>query len=174
MATHHLPVIARGSGSLGPDGRRRLVVPADVRGRFRRARLAAFALLVGLWAALPVARVGGAPAVFFDVGARKFYLFGQTFNAQDAWLLFFGLTGLGFGLVYVTALAGRAWCGWACPQTVFLEGLFRPVERLFEGPRERRLRRDAGPPTLERALRKAGKHAAFLLLAFATAHLFLA
>jgi cytochrome c oxidase accessory protein FixG len=175
MATRHLPLIARGgSGSLGADGRRRLVVPADVRGRFQRARRAAFALLVALWLALPVARVGGAPAVFLDVAARKFYLFGRTFNAQDAWLVFFGLTGFGFGLVYVTALAGRAWCGWACPQTVFLEGLFRPVERLFEGPRERRLRRDAGPPTLGRALRKAGKHAAFLALSFAVAHLFLA
>jgi cytochrome c oxidase accessory protein FixG len=174
MATRHLPVVAQGSGSLGADGRRRLVVPADVRGRFQRARHVAFALLVGLWAALPVVEVGGAPAVFLDVGARKFYLFGHTYNAQDAWLLFFGLTGLGFGLVYLTALAGRAWCGWACPQTVFLEGLFRPVERLFEGPREKRLRRDAGPPSLDRALRKAGKHAAFVLLAFAVAHLFLA
>jgi cytochrome c oxidase accessory protein FixG len=175
MATRHLPVIAQGgSGSLGADGRRRLVVPADVRGRFQRARRVVFALLVALWAALPVVRVGGAPAVFLDVVARKFYLFGLTFNAQDAWLVFFALTGFGFGLVYVTALAGRVWCGWACPQTVFLEGLFRPVERLFEGPREKRLRRDAGPLTIERALRKAGKHVAFLLLAFAVAHLFLA
>ncbi len=175
MAMRHLPIIAQGgSGSLGTDGRRRLVVPADVRGRFQRARRVAFAALVALWAALPVARVGGAPAVFFDVGARKFYLFGHTFNAQDAWLVFFGLTGFGFGLVYATTLAGRVWCGWACPQTVFLEGLFRPIERLFEGSRDKRLRRDAGPPTLERALRKAGKHAAFLLLAFVVAHLFLA
>ncbi|MCU0686144.1 MAG: cytochrome c oxidase accessory protein CcoG [Polyangiaceae bacterium] len=175
MPTRHLPVIAQGgSSSLGTDGRRRLVVPADVRGRFQWARRVAFAALVALWAALPVVHVGGAPAVFLDVDARRFYLFGLTFNAQDAWLVFFGLTGFGFGLVYATALAGRVWCGWACPQTVFLEGLFRPIERLFEGPREKRLRRDAGPVTLERALRKAGKHAAFVVLAFVVAHLFLA
>lgn len=72
MATRHLPVIAQGSGSLGADGRRRLVVPADVRGRFRRARRLTFAALVTLWAALPVVRVGGAPAVFLDVDGRKF------------------------------------------------------------------------------------------------------
>ena len=121
------------------------IQPADVRGRFHRARTAVFVLLIGLWAALPWVQIGGHPAVFLDVDARELFLFGATFNAQDTWLLFFLLTGVGFGLVYATALAGRVWCGWACPQTVFLEGVYRRIERLIEGPREKRMRRNAGP-----------------------------
>ena len=87
------------------------------------------------------------PAVFVDVESHELFLFGTTFNPQDTWLLFFLLSGVGFGLVYATALAGRVWCGWACPQTVFLDGVYRRIERWIEGPRERRIRRNAGPMT---------------------------
>jgi cytochrome c oxidase accessory protein FixG len=161
-------------GTLTKDGHRRLVVVADVRGRFHRARNVVFFLLIGLWAALPWVPVHGAPAVFLDVDARKFFLFGMTFNAQDAWLIFFLLSGAGFGLVYVTALAGRAWCGWACPQTVFLDGVFRPIERWIEGPREKHLRRDAGPLTLSKVARKALKQAVYAIVALVIAHIVLA
>ncbi len=179
MATTRLPVLqgagaAHATGSIRGDGRRPRIVPADVRGRFALARRAVFAALVLLWVALPWVRIGGAPGVFLDVEARRFFLLGLTFNAQDAWLLFFLLSGVGFGLVYVTALAGRAWCGWACPQTVFLEGVYRPIERLVEGPREKHLRRDAGPVTFGRVARKVAKHALFVVASLAVAHVVLA
>jgi cytochrome c oxidase accessory protein FixG len=109
-----------------------------------------------------------------DVETRRFFLFGMTFNAQDSWLLFFVVSGVGFGLVYLTALAGRVWCGWACPQTVFLEGVYRRIERLVEGPRETYLRRDAGPMTAGRALRKGLKHTLFVLASLGVAHIVLA
>jgi cytochrome c oxidase accessory protein FixG len=169
-----LPVLPSVTGSIARDGRRKRIVTADVRGRFDRARAVVFALLIGLWIALPWIHVGGAPAVFLDVEARKFFLFGLTFNAQDTWLLFFLLSGVGFGLVFVTAVAGRAWCGWACPQTVFLEGVYRRIERWIEGPREKHLRRDARGASAERALRKTVKHAAFVLVSIAIAHVVLA
>jgi cytochrome c oxidase accessory protein FixG len=172
----HLPIFdgrELTSEALPLDGHRRAIQPADVRGRFQRARRVGFAFLVGLWAVLPWLRVGGNPAVFIDVEARRLFLFGATFNAQDTWLLFFLLTGVGFGLVYATTLAGRMWCGWACPQTVFLEGVFRPIERWLEGPREKRLRRNAGPWTLDRVARKAAVHALYLVAAFLIAHVFL-
>ncbi|HEY2518255.1 MAG TPA: cytochrome c oxidase accessory protein CcoG [Polyangiaceae bacterium] len=179
MAGVRLPVLkapaaARSTGSIQGDGLRPRIVPADVRGRFDRARKVVFAALIASWAALPWIKVGGAPSVFLDIDARRFFLFGLTFNAQDSWLLFFLLSGVGFGLVYATALAGRAWCGWACPQTVFLEGVYRRIERLIEGPRERHLRRDAGPPSLERVARKVLKHAAFVAVSMAVAHIVLA
>ena len=118
-------------------------------------------------------QIGGHPAVFLDVDAREFFLFGATFNAQDTWLLFFLLTGVGFGLVYATALAGRVWCGWACPQTVFLEGVYRRIERLVEGPRERRLRRNAGPWNVEKVARKVAAHALYVVASLLVAHVFL-
>jgi cytochrome c oxidase accessory protein FixG len=148
--------------------------PADVRGRFARARIVGFAALIGLWACLPWVKVGGHPAVFVDVETREFFLFGLVFNPQDAWLLFFVLTGVGFGLVYLTALAGRVWCGWACPQTVFLEGVYRRLERWIEGPRERRIRRDAAGFTLVKLARKTASHAAFLVASLLIAHIILA
>jgi cytochrome c oxidase accessory protein FixG len=161
------------SSALRPDGGRTFVVPADVAGRFRRLRSGVFAALIGLWIALPWIQVGGHPAVFLDVDHRAFYLFGQVFNAQDFWLVFFLASGLGFTLIVSTALYGRVWCGYACPQTVFLEGVFRRVERWIEGPRDVRIRRNLGPWTRGKALRKAGKHAVFLGLAWLNAHVFL-
>jgi cytochrome c oxidase accessory protein FixG len=161
------------SESLPRDGRRHAIQPADVRGRFHRARSLTFVALIGLWIALPWVRLSGHPAVFLDVDTREFYLFGATFNSQDTWLLFFLMTGVGFGLVYATALAGRVWCGWACPQTVFLEGIYRNIERLVEGSREKRVRRNAGPWTMDKVTRKVVKQALYVLASLLVAHIFL-
>lgn len=160
--------------SLRADGTRDFVHPADVRGgRFDKARRVVFFILMAIWAVLPWIRIRGNPAVFLDIAGRKFYLFGLTFNAQDLWLLFFLVTGLGFGLVYLTVIAGRVWCGWACPQTVFLEGIFRPIERFIEGPRETRIRRNAGKWTRDKLVRKVAKHAFFVASALFISHVFL-
>jgi cytochrome c oxidase accessory protein FixG len=176
VANVHLPLADQPelpSAALPGDGRRHAIQPADVRGRFHRARSGVFALLVILWAALPWVPLGGHPAVFLDVATREFFLFGATFNAQDTWLLFFLMTGVGFGLVYATALAGRVWCGWACPQTVFLEGVYRRIERLVEGPREKRVRRNAGPWNVDKTVRKLVSHGLYLAASLLVAHIFL-
>lgn len=176
MSDHvRLPVIdERGKGSLRSDGSRVKIVPADVKGRFATARKLMFALLIGIYVALPFVRIGGHPAVLLDVVHRQFFLFGQTFNAQDTWLVFFLLSGVGFALVVAAAIVGRVWCGWACPQTVFLEGVFRRVERLIEGPRNTHLHRDAGPNNFAKIWRKVLKHSIFMLLAIVLAHVLLA
>ena len=169
---HQLRVL--GEGSLGRDGKHKRPYPADVAGRFARARRVVFWALIVLWAALPWIPIGGHPAVFLDVDKRQFFLFGLTFNAQDMWLLFFMLSGVAFGLLYATAVLGRVWCGWACPQTVFLEGVFRPIERLINGPRNVAMRRAKGPFTADRAWRGVATHAAYVVAALLVAHVFLA
>jgi cytochrome c oxidase accessory protein FixG len=166
----HLPIHYERKSSLLADGRRNYVHPADVHGRFDRARMLGFALLLAFWAALPWIELGGHPAVFLDIEARKFFLFGHTFNAQDVWLVFFLLSGVGFALIVATALFGRVWCGYACPHTVFLEAIFRPIERYLEGPRNERVRRNAGPLSFDKLWRKTVKHAVYLLAAFLVAH----
>lgn len=175
MSSRPLPVSNNKlqSSALRPDGQRTFVVPADVHGRFHRRRHVLFTLLIALWVALPWVQIGGHPAVFLDVQHRAFYLLGQVFNAQDFWLVFFLASGVGFALIATTALYGRVWCGYACPQTVFLDGVFRRVDRWIEGPRNTRLRRDAAGLSLDRVWRKALKHALFLVLAFVIAHVVL-
>jgi cytochrome c oxidase accessory protein FixG len=145
-----------------------------VSGRWATYRRVVYALLVVFWAALPWIPVGGHPAVFLDIEKRQFFLFGLTANAQDIPLMFFAITGLGFGLLYLTALLGRVWCGWACPQTVFIESLFRPLERLINGPRNAAMKRADGPMTFDRGWRTALTHAAYVVAAVLVAHVFLA
>ncbi len=171
----HLPVLLPPTvpqGSLNADGSRSFVYPADVSGRFVTLRRVVFYALIALWAALPWIPVSGHPAIFVDVEHRKFFLFGSTFNSQDIWLMFFIITGTAFTLLYATAVAGRVWCGWACPQTVFLEGLYRPIERLTEGPREKRIKLDKAPWGLEKLLRRTVKHLLFLATSIFVAHVF--
>lgn len=167
-----LPIVDAPS-SLRSDGTRAFVYPADVHGRYDLARKVVFAVLIAIYVALPWITINNRPAVFLDIEHRQFALFGATFNAQDSWLIFFVITGLGFLLALVTAVAGRVWCGWACPQTVFLDGVFRRIERLIEGPREKRIRNDAAPWSFSKFARKAVLHGLYLLIALVLAHVFI-
>jgi cytochrome c oxidase accessory protein FixG len=156
------------------DGSRRFLHPADARGRYTLLRRASAAVLIAVYVLLPWIPVNGHPAVFLDVANRQFHLFGITLVAQDLWLGFFLITGAGFGLFFATALWGRVWCGWACPQTVFLEHLFRRVERWIEGDAPARRRLDAAPWSGRKVALRALKLAAFALLSLAISHVFLA
>jgi cytochrome c oxidase accessory protein FixG len=169
MARTRLPVVP-GTGALRADGSRPRIVPADVTGRFTRARRLLAVVLLAFAGSLPWIKINGEPALFVDIGARRLFAFGGSFNAQDTPLLFFFLTGIGLSLFVVTTLFGRLWCGWTCPQTVVMDAIFRPIERWIEGSRDARLRRDAGPWTAARALRFTARHAVFALAAVALAH----
>lgn len=162
------------ASSLGKDGARPFVHPADVQGRFLTLRRIVFYVLIGLWAALPWVRIGGRPAVFLDVEARRFFLFGGSFDATSFWLVWFLLTGVLFSLLLTTTTLGRVWCGYACPQTVFLEGVFRRIERLFEGNRNERMARDGAPMSWSKAWRRTAKHVTYVVAALVVSHMFVA
>ncbi|MFZ9838126.1 MAG: cytochrome c oxidase accessory protein CcoG [Opitutaceae bacterium] len=160
--------------TIRPDGSRPYLHPAATHGRFTVARrVVALALLV-IYLALPWIQLNGHPAVFLDVARLRFHLFGLTLAAQDLWLLFFVFTGVGFSLFFVTALFGRIWCGWACPQTVFLEHVYRPIERLIEGDAVARRALDAAPWSWRKFRLRALKQASYVLLSAVFTHLFLA
>ena len=110
-------------------------------------------------------------AVLFDLGARRFYIFGLVLYPQD----FIYLTALliisAYALFLFTAVAGRLWCGYACPQTVYTE-MFMWVERRIEGDRMQRMKRDAGPWTADRSWRAAAKHGAWAAIALWTGFTF--
>lgn len=159
---------------LDDHGSRKYVYPADAKGRWSRLKPWVYTVLIGIYVALPFIRVGGNPAVWIDLPHRHFYLFGATFNAQDFYLAFFAVTGIGFTLIVAAGLFGRVWCGWACPQTVFLDGVFRRIERWIEGPANVRRRLADGPWTTEKIVKKSLKHFVYFILATAIAHVFLA
>ncbi len=157
-------------GSMRADGSRRMVLPADVRGKWIVRRRLVFAALMAFYVLAPLVPVGGHPSLLLDFAHRRFFLFGHTFNAQDFWMVVLGALTFAFGLLLVTAWRGRVWCGWACPQTVFLEGVYRPIERFFDGPRERRLLEAKQPLTARRILRSTAKHLCFLFVSINIAH----
>jgi cytochrome c oxidase accessory protein FixG len=156
--------------TLNKDGTRRWVRPRLSPGRHLRLRRAVAYVLMAIFVAVPFIKVGGAPLMLLNIPAREFVLGGVTFKPTDTYLLMLLLLGI-FGTVFLlTALFGRVWCGWACPQTVYMEFLFRPLERLFEGTyqQQRKLDRTGG------GLRRVAKNIVFALIACFLAHTFLA
>ncbi len=160
--------------TLHRDGKRRWLYPVLSAGRFLRSRRVVAWSLIAFFVALPIVRIGGRPAVLLDVMAREFTFFGLTLYPTDTLLLMIFLLCVMVGVFLFTALFGRVWCGWACPQTVYLEFVYRPVERFFEGKASARRRRDEGPNTLDRTARKIGKWTVFTLFSVAIAHVFVA
>jgi cytochrome c oxidase accessory protein FixG len=160
--------------TIGQDGSRSFIYPADTHGVFSLARKVSALLLIFLYLSLPWIKIGGFPAVFLDVAQRRFHLFGWTFAAQDMWLTFFLITGLGFSLFFVTALLGRIWCGWACPQTVFLDHVYRRIERWIEGDAVKRRALAAGPMTGEKITKRVLKHTLYIAVSLLITHLFIA
>lgn len=156
------------------DGSRRFLFPADAPGKFRLARRVTALGLIVLYLGLPWIKLGGYPAVFLDVANRRFHLFGLTLVAQDLGLLFFLISGVGFTLFFVTALFGRIWCGWACPQTVFLDHVYRVVERWIDGDAIQRQQLDRAPWHAGKVFRRVAKQSIFVLISAVLAHLFLA
>jgi cytochrome c oxidase accessory protein FixG len=140
------------------------IYPREVAGTFSRLRrLAAWALL-GLFYGLPWLNWSGRQAVLFDLPARKFHIFGLTLWPQDFLFLTWLLILAALSLFFFTALAGRIWCGYACPQTVWTEA-FLGLERLAEGRRGERLKLDRAPWTPRWIARKSFKQ--FLWVGFA-------
>ena len=155
------------------DGSRKFVHPADVHGSFTTWRRVVALVLLVIYIALPWIPVNGFPAVFLDVQERRFHFFGLTLATQDLWIGFFLVTGLAFGLFYITALFGRVWCGWTCPYTVFLEQVYRRVERWIDGDGTARRQLEDAPWTASKIARRVFKHGVFILISAAIAHVFL-
>ncbi len=141
--------------------RREKVYPREIEGRFTRLRTTAAWLLMGLFYTVAWLRPGGEPLLLFDLPARKFHIFGLTFWPQDFLLLTLTLIIAALSLFFFTALAGRLWCGYACPQTVWTE-VFLAMERLIEGRRLNRLKLDQGPHDLSWWGRKSAKQALWI------------
>jgi len=156
--------------TLNEDGSRRWIKPRLSPGRFLTSRRAVAWLLILLFTAAPYLRSDGKPLFLLDLATRHFTLFGRTFLPTDTVLLALFIVGAFVTIFLLTALFGRVWCGWACPQTVYMEFVYRPIERFFEGaPGRLKKSRLASTPAA-----KPLKFLAFLLVSAFLAHTFLA
>lgn len=119
--------------TLERDGSRRWLKPKLAKGPWwQRRRIVAYVLMV-IFVVVPHLTIGGKPVVRLDIAAREFTILGHTLLPTDTLLLALTMLTAFVSIVFITAVAGRAWCGWGCPQTVYMEYLFRPIDRLFEG-----------------------------------------
>ena len=147
---------------------RKKIYVRRIKGFFQRIRGVSLTLLMGAYFLLAWVRVDGEPLVLFDIGARKFHLFGAVFWPQDFSLLALGLIISAFGLFFISALFGRVWCGYTCPQTAWTLVFIR-LEEFFEGSRNQRMKLDESSANINKWLRKGGKHLSWLVIALATA-----
>lgn len=138
--------------------------PRSVSGKFARLRQLSAFILLGLFYVLPWIKWGDNQIVLFDLPARKFHIFGLTFWPQDFIFLAILLIIAGLSLFFFTALAGRVWCGFACPQTVWTE-VFMLVEKWVEGDRNKRIRLDKSSWNKEKILKRGLKQFLWVLLA---------
>lgn len=155
-------------------GKRNWIYAQKPKGKFYNIRTWVSWGFFLLFFALPFIKVNGRPLFLFNIPDTKFIIFGRIFWPQDFFI--FGLTMVTFiiFIVLFTAAFGRLFCGWVCPQTIFMEMLFRKIEYAIEGDAAKQRLLNNGPWTSEKIRKKALKHLAFFLMAFIIANFFLA
>ena len=163
-----------GLSSVARDGRRRWIFARQPSGRLYNARAALSVFLVGFLFLAPFVEVHGQPLMLLNVLERRFVVLGAVFRPQDFYVVVVLALAVLVTLVLSTVVVGRVWCGWLCPQTIFMEMVFRRLEYLIEGSAEQQVRLARGAWTRERIVRAVVKHAVFFALSFVIANVFLA
>ncbi|SFL84297.1 cytochrome c oxidase accessory protein CcoG [Marinobacter zhejiangensis] len=144
------------------------IVTKGFSGRFRNLRIGGGVLLFFLYFGTVWLPWNGQQAVLWDISQRQFHIFGATFWPEDLTLLMAGLVVCAFGLFFITVLAGRVWCGYACPQSMWT-WLFLWAEKVTEGDRNQRIRLNQAPWGADKLFRRFQKHGLWLLISAATA-----
>lgn len=155
-------------------GKRIWIYPKKPKGRFTKWRTYLSWFLLAFLFGMPFIKINGEPFLLFNVLERKFILFGIVFLPQDFYL--FGLTmiTLMVFIILFTVVFGRLFCGWVCPQTIFMEMVFRKIEYWIEGDANAQRKLNAAPWTTQKIIKKGAKQAIFFLIAILVANTFLA
>jgi cytochrome c oxidase accessory protein FixG len=160
--------------SVSSEGKRNWIYPKKVSGKFYKWRTYLSWVLLAILFAGPFIQVGGRPYMLFNIFERKFIIFGAAFWPQDTHLLIFLLLILFVFVILFTAVFGRIFCGWACPQTLFLEMVFRKIEYAIEGDANQQRKLDAMPWNAEKILKKGLKMTIFVIISLMISHLVMA
>jgi cytochrome c oxidase accessory protein FixG len=152
------------------SGNRIWVYPKKPSGRFHNWRAVVAVVLLTLLFGAPWVKIDGQPLMLFNIFERKFVIFGQVFWPQDFFLFALFLITLFVFIILFTVLYGRIWCGWACPQTIFMEMVFRKIEYWIEGDANMQRKLAAAPWNSEKLLKKGFKQLVFLAISILIAH----
>jgi polyferredoxin len=155
-------------------GKRIWIYPKKPSGRYTNARTYLSWVLLAFLFGAPFIKIGGEPLLLFNVLERKFILFGIVFLPQDFHLFVLAMLTLVVFIVLFTVVWGRLFCGWVCPQTIFMELVFRKIEYWIEGDAGAQRRLNNAPWTTDKIIKKVGKQAAFFAIAVLVANTFLA
>ncbi len=152
------------------EGKRVWVYPKKPSGRFHNYRIIVTIVLLGILFAGPFLRIGGQPFLMLNFFERKFVILGKVFWPQDFILLALLLITFFVFIILFTVIFGRIWCGWACPQTLFMEMVFRKIEYWIEGDANQQRKLNKGPWNAEKMRKKGLKHLIFFLISLLIAH----
>lgn len=152
--------------SIDSEGKRILIYPTKPSGKFHRARIITALFLLLVYFILPFIKYKGEPYFLIDLISRKFILFGTVYWPHDFYIFAVGLLMLAVFIVFFTAIFGRIWCGWACPQTVFMELVFRKIEYFIEGNASKQKSLKKSPLNGKKFLIKFSKHLIFIVVTF--------
>lgn len=155
-------------------GKRVWIYPKKPKGPYTNARTYVSWVLLAFLFGMPFIKVNGEPILLFNILERKFILFGITFMPQDFHLFVLAMLTFIVFIVLFTVVWGRLFCGWVCPQTIFMEMVFRKIEYAIEGDANAQRRLDKAPWTTDKIIKKAGKQAIFFVIAVLVANTFLA
>jgi cytochrome c oxidase accessory protein FixG len=159
--------------TISREGKRNWIYPKKTSGRFYNARtIVSFLLLVVLFGT-PFIKIGGHPFVLFNIVERKFILFGIPFGPQDFFLFVLAMIAVIVSIFLFTAVFGRVFCGWICPQTVFMEMVFRKIEYIIEGDSNKQRQLNSSPWTGEKIAKKTLKSIIFFSISFIIANFLL-
>ena len=154
-------------------GKRIWIYPKKPSGSFHNLRVVVSILLLAILFGLPFIKVDGDPFMLIDVFERKFVIFSIHLWPQDFHIVALSMISLVVFVVLFTVVFGRVWCGWACPQTIFMEMVFRKIEYWIEGDSSKQRKLDKAPWNTEKILKKGSKHLIFILISLLISHTFL-
>ncbi|SHJ43754.1 cytochrome c oxidase accessory protein FixG [Reichenbachiella agariperforans] len=152
------------------SGKRIWVYPKKPKGKYHNKRIIVTVILLSLLFSGPFITIDGQPLLLLNIFERKFIIFGQAFWPQDFFLLAVLLVTFFVFIILFTVAFGRVWCGWACPQTLFLEMVFRKIEYLIEGDANKQRKLNQAPWNSTKIFKKGSKQLIFLLISLLISH----
>jgi len=160
--------------SVSETGRRNWIYALKPSGKWTNYRKYLAWLYLAVFFVMPFIKVNDMPFMMINLPEGKFILFSKIFWPQDFFIFAIGMITFIIFIVLFTVIYGRLFCGWTCPQTVFMEFVFRPIEWLVEGSPSQQKKLNAGEWNSGKIIRKTIKHSLYLLISFVIAHTFLA